>query len=63
MKRLSCLLVTFALGLSLAMPAWADILSPGEVLVWKIQRRLPLVLLIAALVITAILVRKFTKKK
>lgn len=63
MKRLPVLLVTLALSLGLAMPAFADLMSPGEALLWEAERNLPLVLVILVLIVTALLVRHFTKKK
>ena len=53
MKRLVLL---FVLVLALAVPAWADVISPGEMLVQS--GILPAVLVIAVVVVTAIIVRK-----
>ena len=57
MKRLVLL---FALAALLAVPAWADVISPGEMLVQS--GILPAVLVIAVVVVTAIIVRKKKKK-
>lgn len=63
MKALSAALLTLALAVALALPVYADVISPGEALVRDIQRNLPIVLLLVLLAVTAILVRRFTKKK
>ena len=63
MKQLSRLLLTLALALGLAVPAFADVITPGRAIALEFQRRLPLILIVAALVLTAALVRTFTKKK
>ena len=57
MKRLVLL---FALAALLAVPGWADVISPGEMLVQS--GVLPVVLVIAVVVVTAIIVRKNKKK-
>ena len=57
MKRL---LLLFALAALLAVPAWADVISPGEMLVQS--GVLPALLVIAVVVVTAIIVRKNKKK-
>ena len=57
MKRLVLL---FVLATVLAVPAWADVISPGEMLVQS--GVLPVVLVIAVVVVTAIIVRKNKKK-
>ena len=57
MKRLVLL---FVLATVLTVPAWADVISPGEMLVQS--GILPAVLVIAVVVITAIVVRKKKKK-
>ena len=57
MKRLVLL---FVLVLALAVPAWADVISPGEMLVQS--GVLPALLVIAVVVVTAIIVRKNKKK-
>lgn len=63
MKRLPVILLTLALTLVLALPAWADLISPGEALLWEVERNLPLVLVVLVLIVTALLVRHFTRKK
>lgn len=65
MRKLSSLPLLAALCLSLALPARADAISvsPGEALLWNIREGLPLILILALLIITAVLIRKFTKKK
>lgn len=63
MKKLSAALLTLALAVALALPAHADVISPGEALARAAQRNLPIVLILALLVVTAILVRRYTKKK
>ena len=57
MKRLVLL---FVLATVLAVPAWADVISPGEMLVQS--GVLPALLVIAVVVVTAIIVRKNKKK-
>lgn len=57
MKRLVLL---FVLATVLAVPAWADVISPGEMLVQS--GILPAVLVIAAVIVTAVIVRKKRKK-
>ena len=56
MKRLFLIPAT---ALTLAVPAWADVISPGEALVQS--GVLPAVLVVAVVVVTALVVRK--KKK
>ncbi len=65
MKKLSNLLLLAALCLFLALPARADAISvsPGEVLISSILVGLLLILILALLIVTAVLIRKFTKKK
>lgn len=63
MKTLSAALLTLAMSIALALPAHADVISAGEVLVRAAQRNLPIVLILALLAVTAILVRRYTKKK
>lgn len=63
MKRLPGFLLTVALSLGLALPAFADLMSPGEALMWEVERKLPLILVITVLIVTALLVRHFTKRK
>lgn len=63
MKRLTGCLLTLALVLGLALPVCADLMSPGEALMWEAERKLPLILVIAVLIFTALLVRHFTRKK
>ena len=54
------LVLLFALAALLAVPAWADVISPGEMLVQS--GVLPALLVIAVVVVTAIIVRKNKKK-
>lgn len=63
MKRLPGYLVALALSLGLVVPAFADLMSPGEALMWEVERKLPLILVLAVLIVTALLVRHWTKKK
>ncbi len=63
MKRLPGFLLTVALSLGLALPAFADLMSLGEALMWEVERKLPLILVIVVLIVTALLVRHFTKRK
>ncbi len=65
MRKLSNLPLLAALCLLLVSPARADVisLSPGEALLSGIREGLPLILILALLVVTAVLIRKFTKKK
>lgn len=59
------LLLGLALLPALAIEAMADVIaaSPVEVLLWSVEEYLPAGLIVAVLVVTALLVRKFTKKK
>lgn len=65
MKQISALLLTLAVLLGMAAPVFADVIpaSPAEILMSAVEPVLPAVLIIAVLVITALLVRRFTKKK
>lgn len=63
MKRIPVILLALALSLGLMLPCFADVLTPGAALILGLERNLPVVLIIAVLIVTAILVRKFTKKK
>lgn len=65
MKRISALLLTLAALLAMTVPVIADALpaSPAEILMSSVEPALPVVLIIATLVVTALLVRRFTKKK
>ena len=65
MKRISALLLTPAALLAMTVPVFADGIpaSPAEILMSVTEPVLPLVLIIAVLVVTALLVRRFTKKK
>jgi len=63
MKTLSIALFCLATSILLALPAQADVISPGKALMREAQRNLPILLILALLVVTAILVRHFTKKK
>ena len=65
MKRISALLLTLAIVLGMTPPVFADVIaaSPVEVLMSGAGGILAIVLIAAALVITALLVRHFTKKK
>ena len=65
MKRISALLLTLAGLLAMTIPVFADVLpaSPAEILMSTVEPVLPVALIIAALVVTALLVSRFTKKK
>lgn len=65
MKQISALLLTLAVLLGMAVPVFADAIpaSPAEILASAVEPFFPAVLIIAVLVITALLVRRFTKKK
>ncbi len=63
MKTLSAVLLTLAMSIALALPVHADSISDGEALAQDIQRNLPIILILVLLAVTAILVRRFTKKK
>ena len=63
MKGINEILLAAALAVVLAVPAFADVISPGEALIHGVERNLSTILLVVVLVITAILVRKFTKRK
>ena len=59
-RRISGVLLAVLAAMSLSINAWADVISPGEALVQS--GILPAVLVIAAVVVTAIIVRKNRKK-
>ena len=59
-RRISGVLLAVLAAMSLSVNAWADVISPGEALVQS--GILPAVLVIAAVVMTAIIVRKKRKK-
>ena len=59
-RRISGVLLAVLAAMSLSVNAWADVISPGEALVQS--GILPAVLVIAAVVVTAIIVRKKRKK-
>ena len=63
MKRLPAVLLLPALALGLTLPARADLISPGKALMREAERNLPILLILALLIVTALLVRHFTKKK
>lgn len=63
MKLLPAPLLALALALGLTPPVRADLISPGKALVRTAERNLPLLLVLAVLIVTAVLVRHFTKKK
>lgn len=65
MKRISALLLTLAAVLGTTVPVFADVIpaSPADILMSAVGPALPVILIIAVLVITALLVRRFTKKK
>ena len=63
MKLIPAPLLTLALALGLTPPGWADLISPGKALARTAERNLPLLLVLALLIATAVLVRHFTKKK
>ena len=59
-RRISGVLLAVLAAMSLSVNAWADVISPGEALVQS--GILPAVLVIAAVVVTVIIVRKNRKK-
>lgn len=65
MKRIPVILLTLAALLAMTSPVFADVLpaSPAEILMSTVEPVLPIILIVAVLVITALLVRRFTKKK
>lgn len=65
MKRIPAFLLTLAAILGLTTPVFADVIpaSPAEILISAVEPVLPMALIVAVLVITALLVRHFTKKK
>lgn len=62
---LPSLLLGLALLPALAIEALADVIAPSpmEMVLWGVEENLPAVLIVAVLVVTALLVRKFTRKK
>lgn len=65
MKRIPALLLTLAAVLGMTAPVFADVIpaSPAEILMSTVEPVLPMVLIIAVLAVTALLVRRFTKRK
>lgn len=65
MKQISALLLMLAVVLSMTAPGFADVIpaSPAEILMSTWGSGHPMVLIVAVLVITALLVRHFTRKK
>lgn len=65
MKRIPALLITLAAVFGMTAPVFADaiVASPTYILTFTVEPLLPIILIIAVLVITALLVRYFTKKK
>ena len=59
-RKISGVLLAVLAAMSLSVNAWADVSSPGEALVQS--GILPAVLVIAAVVVTAIIVGKKRKK-
>lgn len=59
-RRISGVLLAVLAATSLSVNAWADVISPGEALVQS--GILPAVLVIAAVIVTAVIVRKKRKK-
>ena len=64
MRRIFALLLTLGALLAVTAPAFADAIaaSPAEILASTVEPVLPVVLIAAALVVTALLVRHFRKK-
>ena len=60
MKQWKGILLAVVVAASLGVNAWADVVSPGEMLVQS--GILPAVLVIAVVVVTAIILRKNRKK-
>ena len=60
MKQWKGILLAVFVAASLGVNAWADVVSPGEMLVQS--GILPAVLVIAVVVVTAIILRKKRKK-
>ena len=60
MKQWKGILLAVVVAASLGVNAWADVVSPGEMLVQS--GILPAVLVIAVVVVTAIILRKKRKK-
>ena len=60
MKQWKGILLAVVVAASLGVNAWADVVSPGEMLVQS--GILPAVLVIAVVVVTVIIVRKNRKK-
>ena len=64
MKKLPLLPLVLALALALAPAARADVAYiPGLELMYAAYHNYPIVLIIILLIVTALLVRHFTKKK
>lgn len=65
MKRIPAILLTLAALFAMTAPAFADVIaaSPAEILTAAVEPMLPIILIAAVLVMTALLVRRFTKKK
>ena len=64
MKRISALLLALAVLLAMTPSVFADVLpaSPAEIVMSTVEPVLPIILIVAVLVITALLARHFKKK-
>lgn len=63
MKRLSALIPASLLALALTVPAHADVVwSPVDIAADLFLEALPVLLVVVAVVITLLLIRKFRKK-
>ena len=64
MKKLPLIPLILALALALAPAARADVIfDPVSILIYEARRNLPIILVILLLIVTALLVRHFTKRK
>lgn len=63
MRRVSGLLLALAAAVALSVPAYADVISAPEAVMNQLERKAPLILVVLLLVVTALLVRKFSKRK
>lgn len=65
MKRISVLLLALVALSVMTIPVFADVIpaSPAEVMISAWGSIHPLVLIVAVLIVTALLIRHFTRKK
>lgn len=63
MKRFVSFLLALTAAFCLALPASADAIVGPALILWGAARLLPYILVLAVVIVTLILLRKFRKKK